>query len=62
MAGYSMAGPGPREIAGLAVCEGDNGYYLFSCDVEWNVMFDSWLQTVVEAVAGTEYEWVYPKG
>ena len=59
--GGSLAGRGPRYIAGVAVCEGDGGYYFFSCDAEWNVMFDSWCHTVEDATEDTEYEWVYPR-
>jgi hypothetical protein len=59
VAGNSLAGPGPREVAGMAVYEDEKGYYLFSCDAEWNVMFDSWFESVEDAVAGTEYDWEY---
>jgi hypothetical protein len=52
LAGASLAGPGPREIAGMAIFEGDGGYYLFTCDSEWSVMFDSWCQTVEDAKGG----------
>ena len=44
--GASLAGAGPREEAGLAIVEGDGGYYLFTCDREWRVMWDSWFQTI----------------
>jgi hypothetical protein len=58
--GTSFAGPGPREITGVAVCEGDGGFYVFSCDAAWNVMFDSWCQTLKDATEGL-YDWVYVK-
>lgn len=59
--GASLAGLGPRDIAGVAVCAGDGGYYFFSCDAEWKVMFDSWCHTLEDAIEDTDYEWVYPK-
>jgi hypothetical protein len=40
----SLAGPGPREQAGIAVCEGDNGFYMFTCDADWRVMWDQWAE------------------
>jgi hypothetical protein len=49
VAGSSLAGPGPREIAGLAIFEGDGGYYEFTCDAEWQVMFDNWCETLEDA-------------
>ena len=61
VAGYSSAGPGPREIAGMAVCQNDDGYYVFSCDAEWNVMFDSLCATLDDAISDSGHEWVYPK-
>ena len=59
VAGNSLAGPGPREIAGMAVYENEKAYYLFSCDAEWNVMFDSWFEALEDAVKGQEYDWEY---
>jgi hypothetical protein len=42
--GPSLAGPGPREECGWAIFEGDGGYYLFTCDALWHVMWDSHCQ------------------
>jgi hypothetical protein len=67
-AGASLAGPGPREICGKAVFSSDEGFYLFSCDESWHVMFDSNFQTPEEAEQQAEFEhpgiskrWVRPK-
>jgi hypothetical protein len=40
--GMSLAGPGPREECGYATFQGDGGYFLFTCDAQWHVMWDSW--------------------
>jgi len=42
--GESLAGLGPREECGWAVFEGDGGYFLFTCDGSWHVMWDSWCE------------------
>jgi len=67
VAGLSLAGPGPREICGIAICEDDGGFFLFSCDADWQVMFDSWFVWLNEAERQAEYEnpgistqWVRP--
>jgi hypothetical protein len=46
-------------VAGLAICqyEGQDGFYLFGCDSEWNTIWDSWHPTVEHAMSGAEEEY-----
>ena len=45
-AGTSLAGRGPRKEFGLALCDaGKDGCYLFTCDSEWRVMWDSSIES-----------------
>jgi hypothetical protein len=59
--GESLAGLGPREEAGLAIMEGDGGYYLFTCDRDWNVMWDSWSQTIEDCKRSRKVDWMTPQ-
>jgi hypothetical protein len=45
--------------AGLAICQydGDDAFYLFGCDADWNVVTDTWHQTVEEAKQQAEFEY-----
>ena len=47
---------------GLAICQyaGDLAYYLFYCDADWNVVTDTWHQTLegAQSQAAFEYEGV----
>ena len=54
--GPSSAGPEPREVCGVAICKDVDGFYLFSCDERWHVMFDTFHATVEEAEAQADYE------
>jgi hypothetical protein len=56
VADASLAGPGPREMCGKAICEVDGGFFLFSCDADWQVMFDSWFASLDEAERQAEFE------
>ena len=68
-AGMSLAGPGPRDICAKALFrDRDDGFYLFSCDSEWRVMFDTNHETLDEAHRQAEFEhsgisesWVWVK-
>ncbi len=42
--------------AGLAICNADGGFYLFYCDPEWDVITDTWHQTVEDAKDQAEFE------
>lgn len=49
-----VAGP----AAALAVCRnGDDGFYLFSCDEHWQTVSDTWHETVQDAKAQAEFEY-----
>jgi hypothetical protein len=59
--------------AGLAICQyaGEDAFYLFGCDAEWQSVTDTWHQTLDDALyqAECEYEgasktWVFtdPEG
>ena len=46
-------------MAGLAICQyaGDGGFYLFGCDADWQVVTDTWHQTLADAKMQAEYEY-----
>ena len=48
-----------RPAAGLAICryESDVGFYLFYCDGEWNVVTDTYHESVEEARNQAEFEY-----
>ena len=43
----------------LAICryDGEDGYYLFGCDSNWNAVTDTWHTTLEEAQAQAEFEY-----
>jgi hypothetical protein len=43
----------------LVICEAEDseGYYLFYCDVEWNVLTDTWHRTVEDAKRQAAFEY-----
>ena len=45
--------------AGLAICqyEGEEAYYLFGCDAEWNTVTDTWHESLEEALNQAEFEY-----
>ena len=45
--------------AGLAICryDGEEAYYLFGCDEQWNPVTDTWHATLEEALGQAEYEY-----
>lgn len=45
--------------AGLAICqyEGEDAYYLFGCDAEWNTITDTWHLTLEDALDQAEFEY-----
>jgi hypothetical protein len=45
--------------AGLAIGQpdGEDAYYLFGCDAEWNSVTDTWHATLEEALAQAESEY-----
>ena len=46
--------------AGLAICQypGENNYYLFGCDENWNTITDTWHETLEDAKAQAEFEYM----
>jgi hypothetical protein len=46
-------------MSGLAICQphGTNEFYLFGCDENWNVVTDTWHQSLEEAKAQAEFEY-----
>ena len=55
----TVAGQLQQSAAGLAICryEGDQAYYLFGCDEEWNSITDTWHHTLEEALQQAEVEY-----
>jgi hypothetical protein len=54
-----VAGVLQGAAAGLAICqyEGQDGYYLFGCNAEWDSVTDTWHQTLEEAKEQAEFEY-----
>jgi hypothetical protein len=44
---------------GLAICqyEGENSFYLFGCDEQWNSVSDTWHASVEDAMSQAEFEY-----
>lgn len=53
-------------VTGMAIAKYDegNGFYLFSCDVEWNVIGDTFHDSLNEAIECADgiatSNWIYP--
>lgn len=45
--------------AGLAICqyEGEENFYLFGCDENWNTITDTWHETLEDAKDQAEFEY-----
>jgi hypothetical protein len=43
----------------LAICryEGEENYYLFGCDENWNTLTDTWHETLEAAIEQAEFEY-----
>lgn len=54
-----VAGALMGAAAGLAICryEGDASFYLFGCGPDWNVLTDTWHETLEDAKAQAEFEY-----
>ena len=48
---------GPAQ--GLAICQykGEDAFYLFGCDAEWNTVTDTWHETLDDAMDQAEFEY-----
>ena len=46
-------------MSGLANCQppGSRKFYLFGCDDDWNVVTDTWHQTLADAKEQAEFEY-----
>jgi len=46
-------------MAGLAICQfpGQDGFYLFGCDADWQEITDTWHQTLEDAQHQAEFEY-----
>ena len=46
-------------MSGLAICKPDktDEFYLFGCDSKWNVVTDTWHQSLSEAMEQAEFEY-----
>jgi len=54
-----VAGVLQGAAAGLAICqyEGDDSFYLFGCDEDWQSVTDTWHQTLEDAKDQAEFEY-----
>ena len=54
-----VGGESEGPAAGLAIyqCDGEECYYLFSCDAKWNTVTDTWHMTLQEALRQAEFEY-----
>lgn len=54
-----VAGVLVEAAKGLAICqyEGDNSYYLFGCDENWQSITDTWHETVEAAKDQADFEY-----
>ena len=45
--------------SGVAICRypGEDSYYLFYCDSQWNVITDTWHETIEDALQQAEFEY-----
>lgn len=54
-----VAGVLQGPMAGLAICQypGEDSYFLFGCDTEWQSITDTWHQTLEQAKQQAEFEY-----
>jgi hypothetical protein len=54
-----VAGVVQGPAAGLAICQysGEQAYYLFGCDAEWNIVTDTWHESLGDALRQAEFEY-----
>jgi hypothetical protein len=54
-----VAGRLMGSMAGLAICQypGEDAYYLFGCDDDWNTITDTWHQSLEDVQAQAEFEY-----
>lgn len=49
---------GPAEALAICTYADENGYYLFYCDSEWNVVTDTFHESLERAIHQAEYEYM----
>jgi hypothetical protein len=56
---HTVAGLQMDAMAGLAICQytGEEAFYLFGCDSDWQSVTDTWHQTLEDAKHQAEYEY-----
>jgi hypothetical protein len=56
---HTVVGVGQGPAAGLAICqyEGEEGFFLFGCDAEWNSLTDTWHESVEDAMRQAKFEY-----
>jgi hypothetical protein len=54
-----VAGQLMGAMSGLAICQyaGEDAFYLFGCDSEWQTVTDTWHQTLDDAKHQAEFEY-----
>lgn len=53
----TLLGEIPLRISGAAICDaGREGAYLFSCDDQWRVVWDTWAESVEHALSQAEHQ------
>jgi hypothetical protein len=53
---HSIAGTAMEMPAGLAIASADGAFYLLYCDENWQVLTDTWHQSISEAKSQAEFE------
>ncbi len=56
---HTVGGVRQSPASGLAICQYENagGFYLFSCDSQWNCITDTYHETLEEAKQQAEFEY-----
>ena len=54
-----VAGQLMGSMSGLAICQydGEDAFYLFGCDADWQTVTDTWHQTLDDAKRQAEFEY-----
>lgn len=56
---HVVAGVEQGTFPALAICQytGESSFYLFYCDGDWNVVTDTWHETLEDAMSQAEFEY-----
>jgi hypothetical protein len=52
-----VAGERAERAAALAVCRADGSFFLFGCDSDWQVITDTWHESVQAAKQQAHFEY-----